>query len=48
MLRFLRSGEGSPALAERLIALDPLCEEAYRFLIRRFAAEADLGGAQRR
>ena len=48
MLRILRSGEGSPALAERLIALDPLCEEAYRFLIRRFAAEGDLGGSQRR
>ena len=48
MLRLLRSGEGSPALAERLIALDPLCEEAYRFLIRRFAAEGDLAGAQRR
>ena len=48
MLRLLRSGEGSPALAERLIALDPLCEEAYRFLIRRAAAEGDLGGAQRR
>ena len=48
MLRLLRSGEGSPALAERLIALDPLCEEGYRFLIRRFAAEGDLGGAQRR
>jgi len=48
MLRLLRSGEGSPALAERLIALDPLCEEAYRFLIRRFAAEGDLSGSQRR
>ena len=48
MLRLLRSGEGSPALAERLIKLDPLCEEGYRFLIRRFAAEGDLGGAQRR
>jgi len=48
MLRLLRSGEGSPALAERLIALDPLCEEGYRFLIRRFAAEGDLAGAQRR
>jgi TolB-like protein/DNA-binding SARP family transcriptional activator len=48
MLRLLRSGEGSPALAERLIGLDPLCEEGYRFLIRRFAAEGDLVGAQRR
>ncbi len=48
MLRLLRSGEGSPALAERLIALDPLCEEAYRFLIRRSAAEGDPGGSQRR
>jgi TolB-like protein/DNA-binding SARP family transcriptional activator len=48
MLRLLRSGEGSPALAERLIALDPLCEEAYRFLIRRSAAEGDLASAQRR
>ena len=48
MLRLLRSGEGSQALAERLIALDPLCEEGYRFLIRRFAAEGDLAGAQRR
>ena len=48
MLRLLRSGEGSPALAERLIGLDPLCEEGYRFLIRRFAAEGDLGGARRR
>jgi TolB-like protein/DNA-binding SARP family transcriptional activator len=48
MLRLLRSGEGSQALAERLIELDPLCEEGYRFLIRRFAAEGDLAGAQRR
>ena len=48
MLRLLRSGEGSQALAERLIALDPLCEEGYRFLIRRFAAEGDLAGAERR
>ena len=48
MLRLLRSGEGSRALAERLIALDPLCEEGYRFLIRSFAAEGDLAGAQRR
>jgi TolB-like protein/DNA-binding SARP family transcriptional activator len=48
MLRLLRSGEGSQALAERLIAIDPLCEEGYRFLIRRFAAEGDLAGAQQR
>jgi DNA-binding SARP family transcriptional activator len=48
MLRLLRSGEGSAALAERLIELDPLCEEGYRFLIRRFAAEGDLAGAQQR
>ena len=48
MLRLLRTGEGSQALAERLIALDPLCEEGYRFLIRRFAAEGDLAGAERR
>ncbi len=48
MLRLLRAGEGSPALAEQLIALDPLCEEAYRFLIRRAAAEGDLGVAKRR
>jgi TolB-like protein/DNA-binding SARP family transcriptional activator len=48
MLRLLRSGEGSGALAERLIELDPLCEEGYRFLIRRFAAEGDLAGAQQR
>jgi hypothetical protein len=42
MLRLLRSGEGSQALGERLIALDPQCEEAYRFLILRFAARATL------
>jgi len=48
MLRTLRAGEGSPALAERLIALDPLCEEAYRYLIRRAASQGDLGEAQRR
>jgi TolB-like protein/DNA-binding SARP family transcriptional activator len=48
MLRLLRSGEGSQALAERLIALDPLCEEGYRYLIRACAAEGDLAGAQRR
>src|SRR5262249_11580242 len=47
MLRMLRAGEGSPALAQRLLALDPLCEEAYRFLIRDHAAAADLAGAQR-
>ena len=47
MLRMLRGGEGSPALAQRLVALDPLCEEAYRFLIRHHAAEGDLPGAQR-
>jgi TolB-like protein/DNA-binding SARP family transcriptional activator len=48
MLRLLRSGEGSQALAERLIALDPLCEESYRFLIRRAVAGGDLAAAQRR
>jgi len=48
MLRNLRSGEGTPAVAERLISLDPLCEEAYRFLIRTSAAEGDLPQAQRR
>jgi TolB-like protein len=47
MLRLLRTGEGTQALAERLIALDPLCEEGYRFLVRRFAAEGDLAGAER-
>ncbi len=47
MLRMLRSGEGSPALAQRLIALDPLCEEAYRWLIRDHAGAGDLAGAQR-
>jgi DNA-binding SARP family transcriptional activator len=47
MLRMLRGGEGSPALAQRLVALDPLCEEAYRFLIRHHAGEGDLPGAQR-
>ena len=46
MLRMLRGGEGSPALARRLLALDPLCEEAYRFLIRHCAGECDLAGAQ--
>ena len=47
MLRLLRSGEGSGALAERLVALDPLCEEAYRYLIKRSAAAGDLAGARR-
>ena len=47
MLRMLRGGEGSPTLAQRLVALDPLCEEAYRFLIRHHAGEGDLPGAQR-
>jgi TolB-like protein/DNA-binding SARP family transcriptional activator len=47
MLRMLRGGEGSPALAQRLVALDPLCEEAYRFLIRHHAGEGDLPAAQR-
>ena len=40
MLRMLRGGEGSPALAQRLVTLDPLCEEAYRFLIRHHAGRA--------
>ncbi len=47
MLRMLRGGEGSPALAQRLVALDPLCEEAYRFLIRYHVGEGDLPGAQK-
>ena len=47
MLRMLRGGEGSPALAERLLAVDPLCEEAYAFLIRHYAAGRDLARAQR-
>jgi DNA-binding SARP family transcriptional activator len=46
MLRMLRGGEGSPALAQRLLALDPLCEEAYRFLIRHHAGGGDLASAQ--
>jgi TolB-like protein/DNA-binding SARP family transcriptional activator len=46
MLRMLRGGEGSPALAQRLLRLDPLCEEAYRFLIRHHAGGGDLAGAQ--
>jgi TolB-like protein len=46
MLRMLRGGEGSPALAQRLLAFDPLCEEAYRFLIRHHAASGDLASAQ--
>src|SRR5262249_16132440 len=46
MLRMLRGGEGSPALAQRLVALDPLCEEAYRFLIRHYAGDGDLSSAQ--
>jgi TolB-like protein/DNA-binding SARP family transcriptional activator len=47
MLRMLRGGEGSPALAQRLLVLDPLCEEAYRFLIRHYAGGGDLASAQR-
>ena len=39
MLRMLRGGEGTSALAQRLVALDPLCEEAYRFLIRHHGAD---------
>jgi hypothetical protein len=46
MLRMLHGGEGSPALAQRLLAFDPLCEEAYRFLIRHNAASGDLASAQ--
>jgi TolB-like protein/DNA-binding SARP family transcriptional activator len=46
LLRMLRSGEGSPALAQRLLTLDPLCEEAYRFLIRHHAGSGDLARAQ--
>ena len=46
LLRMLRSGEGSSALAQRLLAIDPLCEEAYRFLIRHHAAGGDLARAQ--
>jgi TolB-like protein/DNA-binding SARP family transcriptional activator len=46
ILRMLRGGEGSPALAQRLLALDPLCEEAYRFLIRHHAGGGDLASAQ--
>ena len=46
MLRMLRGGEGSKALAQRLVTLDPLCEEAYRFLIRHHAGEGDLASAQ--
>src|SRR6516162_10199694 len=46
MLRMLRGGEGSPALAQRLLALDPLCEEPYRFLIRHHAGGGDLASAQ--
>jgi DNA-binding SARP family transcriptional activator len=46
LVRMLRGGEGSPALAERLLAIDPLCEEAYRFLIRHHAGRCDLARAQ--
>src|ERR1700757_4596067 len=46
MLRMLRGGEGSPALARRLLDLDPLCEEAYRFLIRHYAGGSDPASAQ--
>src|SRR5262249_22675826 len=47
ILRMLRGGEGSPALAQRLVALDSLCEEAYRFLIRHQAGEGAVPGAKR-
>ena len=46
LLRLLRSGEGSPALSQRLLAVDPLCEEGYRFLIRHCAGAGDSARAQ--
>ncbi len=46
LLRLLRSGEGSPALSQRLLAVDPLCEEGYRYLIRDAAGAGDLARAQ--
>lgn len=39
----LRSGEGSEALARRLLVLEPADEEGHRFLMRRHAEEGNLG-----
>jgi DNA-binding SARP family transcriptional activator len=44
--RLLSGGEGSPALGQRLLTIDPLCEEGYRFLIRHCAGAGDLARAQ--
>ena len=44
MLRLLERPDASPALAERLLGLEPACEPAHRFLMRRYAAARDLPG----
>ncbi|MDO9711919.1 BTAD domain-containing putative transcriptional regulator [Paracraurococcus lichenis] len=46
LLRVLRGAEASEAIARRLLELDPLCEEAVRYLIRAHAGRGDLGRAQ--
>ena len=46
MRRALRSAEGSEPLAERMLELDPGCEEATRFLMRVHAGRGDIGRAR--
>ena len=46
LLRVVRGPEASEAAAQRLLELDPVCEEAWRFLIRSHAGRGDLGRAQ--
>lgn len=41
LLRLLRGVEANEAIARRLIRLDPICEEAWRYLIRRYAVDGE-------
>lgn len=42
MLRLLRDGEGSAALAQRILELEPASEEVHRHLMQRHADRGDL------
>lgn len=46
LLRLLRGAEASEPLARRLVRLDPLCEEGWRYLIRTHAAAGEPGRAR--
>ncbi|MBS0641454.1 MAG: hypothetical protein JSS43_16415 [Proteobacteria bacterium] len=44
MLGLLRGGQAAPALARRIVVLDPACEEAHQVLMRDSLQQRDLAG----